>query len=277
MLAHRWHAAQLLDRGIPYAEVARTRARLDGDRHPGRPLAAARRGRLPARARPPRRRGGRDAALPPGAAVEGPAARSGARARTRRRASRSTSTAARSTRTAPSWDIEVLFARADDIPAWTVDGAVDAAVAGRDQIIEAGAELDELVRARLRPLLRCEVAVPAGAARRDGGRARRRPGGDVASRARRPTYFAAAGLRVETVADARVGRAGAAAGRGRGRLRPRPERRDAAPERPAPDRDRARVRGDAGRPPRPRRRPRARRGRARHGGRASSRPAASAT
>ena len=24
VLAHRWHAAQLLDRGIPYAEVART-------------------------------------------------------------------------------------------------------------------------------------------------------------------------------------------------------------------------------------------------------------
>ena len=30
------------------------------------------------------------------------------------------------------WDIEVLFARSDDIPAWAADGAVETAVAGRN-------------------------------------------------------------------------------------------------------------------------------------------------
>ena len=30
------------------------------------------------------------------------------------------------------WDVEVLFTRAEDMPAWAVDGAVEAAVAGRD-------------------------------------------------------------------------------------------------------------------------------------------------
>ena len=95
------------------------------------------------------------------------------------------------------WDIEVLFARADDIPAWTADGAVDAAVAGRDQIIEAGAEVDELV-----PLGfgRCalEVAVPA-----DGRIAavEELNGGRVATAHPRTAaaFFAAEGLSVETI------------------------------------------------------------------------------
>jgi len=95
------------------------------------------------------------------------------------------------------WDIEVLFARADDIPAWTADGAVDAAVAGRDQIIEAAAEVDELV-----PLGfgRCalEVAVPAAGAiaevvALDGGRVA------TAHPRTAAAFFAAEGLAVETV------------------------------------------------------------------------------
>ena len=95
------------------------------------------------------------------------------------------------------WDIEVLFARADDIPAWTADGAVDAAVAGRDQIIESGAEVDELV-----PLGfgRCalEVAVPSGGriatvSGLDGGRV-------ATAHPRTATaFFAAEGLTVETI------------------------------------------------------------------------------
>lgn len=44
------------------------------------------------------------------------------------------------------WDIEVLLARADDIPAWAQDGAVEAAIAGQNQVLEAGAEVDELAR-----------------------------------------------------------------------------------------------------------------------------------
>jgi len=95
------------------------------------------------------------------------------------------------------WDIEVLFARADDIPAWTADGAVDAAVAGRDQIIEAAAEVDELV-----PLGfgRCalEVAVPAAGAIAE---VRALDGGRVATAHPRTAaaFFAAEGLAVETV------------------------------------------------------------------------------
>lgn len=95
------------------------------------------------------------------------------------------------------WDIEVLFARADDIPAWTADGAVDAAVAGRDQIIEAAAEVDELV-----PLGfgRCalEVAVPAAGAVAE---VRALDGGRVATAHPRTAaaFFAAEGLAVETV------------------------------------------------------------------------------
>jgi ATP phosphoribosyltransferase len=95
------------------------------------------------------------------------------------------------------WDIEVLFARADDIPAWTADGAVDAAVAGRDQIVEAAAEVDELV-----PLGfgRCalEVAVPAAGAIAEVGAL---DGGRVATAHPRTAaaFFAAEGLAVETV------------------------------------------------------------------------------
>jgi ATP phosphoribosyltransferase len=36
------------------------------------------------------------------------------------------------------WDIEVLFARSDDIPTWASDGAVETAIAGRNQLVEAG-------------------------------------------------------------------------------------------------------------------------------------------
>jgi len=95
------------------------------------------------------------------------------------------------------WDVEVLFTRAEDMPAWAVDGAVEAAVAGRDHVLEGGAGLDELV-----PLGfgRCslQVAVPAeGVAtveELDGGR--------VATSHPRITagYFAGRGMQVETVA-----------------------------------------------------------------------------
>jgi ATP phosphoribosyltransferase len=96
------------------------------------------------------------------------------------------------------WDVEVLFARAEDMPAWASDGAVEAAIAGRDQVAEGGAVLDELV-----PLGfgRCslQVAVPSGTgvttvAGLDGGR--------IATSHPRVTagWFAEQGVRVETVA-----------------------------------------------------------------------------
>jgi ATP phosphoribosyltransferase len=59
------------------------------------------------------------------------------------------------------WDIDVLFARADDIPAWLEDGAVDVAVAGENQLLESGVAAD-----RLAPLGfgRCSLAIAVDAA-----------------------------------------------------------------------------------------------------------------
>jgi len=95
------------------------------------------------------------------------------------------------------WDVEVLFTRAEDMPAWAVDGAVEAAVAGRDQVLEGGAALDELVPLGVG---RCslQVAVPA-----DGvGTVGDLDGGRVATSHPRITagYFAGLGMQVETVA-----------------------------------------------------------------------------
>jgi ATP phosphoribosyltransferase len=96
------------------------------------------------------------------------------------------------------WDVEVLFARAEDMPAWASDGAIEAAIAGRDQLAEGGAALEELM-----PLGfgRCslQVAVPSGngvasVSDLDGTR--------IATSHPRVTsgWFADRGVRVETVA-----------------------------------------------------------------------------
>jgi ATP phosphoribosyltransferase len=96
------------------------------------------------------------------------------------------------------WDVEVLFTRAEDMPAWAADGAVEAAVAGRDQVTESGAGLEELVALGFG---RCslQVAVPAATAITsvsdlDGRR--------VATSHPRIAagFFAERGLQVETVA-----------------------------------------------------------------------------
>jgi ATP phosphoribosyltransferase len=42
-------------------------------------------------------------------------------------------------------DLELLFARADDIPRWTADGAVEVGITGRNVMVESGVELDELL------------------------------------------------------------------------------------------------------------------------------------
>lgn len=59
------------------------------------------------------------------------------------------------------WDIEVLLARSDDIPAWTQDGAVEMAIAGRNQIAESQSQVDVLAELGFG---RCslQVAVRAG-------------------------------------------------------------------------------------------------------------------
>ena len=51
-MAHRWAVARLLDAGLPVHGDRAQDARLDDDGDAGRALAAPRRGRLPAGARP---------------------------------------------------------------------------------------------------------------------------------------------------------------------------------------------------------------------------------
>ena len=63
-------------------------------------------------------------------------------------------------------DLELLFARADDIPRWTADGAVELGITGRNQIIETGVELDELLALGFGGC-RLAVAVPDSSEIRD--------------------------------------------------------------------------------------------------------------
>ena len=51
-MAHRWEVARLLEQGLPYLEIAQADGRVDDDGDAGGALAAPRRGRLPAGARP---------------------------------------------------------------------------------------------------------------------------------------------------------------------------------------------------------------------------------
>jgi len=96
------------------------------------------------------------------------------------------------------WDVEVLFARAEDMPAWAVDGAVEAAIAGRDQLLEGSSGLEEAVALGFG---RCslQVAVPAGSA---AASVSDLAGRRVATSHPRiaADYFAREGVAVETVA-----------------------------------------------------------------------------
>lgn len=46
----------------------------------------------------------------------------------------------------PEHGLEILFARAEDIPVWVEDRAVDAGIAGQNQMIEAGVNVTERLR-----------------------------------------------------------------------------------------------------------------------------------
>ncbi len=60
----------------------------------------------------------------------------------------------------PEHDLEILFARADDIPVWVEDRAVDCGIAGANQVIEAGV----VVQTRLAlGFGRCRLALAAPA------------------------------------------------------------------------------------------------------------------
>jgi ATP phosphoribosyltransferase len=60
----------------------------------------------------------------------------------------------------PDQDAEILFARADDIPVWVEDRAVDCGIAGANQVAESGVGLDERLRLGFG---RCRLVVAAPA------------------------------------------------------------------------------------------------------------------
>jgi ATP phosphoribosyltransferase len=61
----------------------------------------------------------------------------------------------------PDQDAEILFARADDIPVWVEDRAVDCGIAGANQVAESGVVLDERLRLGF-GRCRLVIAAPAG-------------------------------------------------------------------------------------------------------------------
>ena len=61
----------------------------------------------------------------------------------------------------PDHDAEILFARADDIPVWVEDRAVDCGIAGSNQIAESGVVVEERLRLGFG---RCRLVVAAPAA-----------------------------------------------------------------------------------------------------------------
>ena len=149
--SRRWRTAgqvaRLVDEGLPYLEIAQRTRRVDDDGDAGRALAAPRRGRLPAGARPRRRRVDRlTIAVPVKGRLREPSVslledaglgpeQPGERA------------LAFPCRNAP---VDVLLVRAADIPEYVQDGVVDCGITGHDLVRERGARVDELLRARLR-------------------------------------------------------------------------------------------------------------------------------
>ena len=141
-LSHRLATARMLEAGLPYTRIAVGAARLDGDRHPRRPLAQPRRGRLPAGAGSDGRAMSRPfrLALPSKGRMHAPAMELA------REAGIEVETNGRALHLhCPRWGIEVLLARSDDIPVWAQDGAVEAAIAGRNQLVESASTAQELL------------------------------------------------------------------------------------------------------------------------------------
>jgi ATP phosphoribosyltransferase len=60
----------------------------------------------------------------------------------------------------PDQDAEILFARADDIPVWVEDRAVDCGIAGANQVAESGVAIDERLRLGFG---RCRLVIAAPA------------------------------------------------------------------------------------------------------------------
>ena len=60
-------------------------------------------------------------------------------------------------------DLDLLLARSDDIPVWTAAGDVDLGIAGQNQIIETGADVEPLLELGF-GRCRLALAAPEGAA-----------------------------------------------------------------------------------------------------------------
>ena len=60
-------------------------------------------------------------------------------------------------------DLDLLLARSDDIPVWTAAGDVDLGIAGQNQIIETGADVEPLLELGF-GRCRLALAVPEDAA-----------------------------------------------------------------------------------------------------------------
>ena len=65
-------------------------------------------------------------------------------------------------------DLELLFARSDDIPVWVADGGVDVGITGRNQVVETGVDVEELLELDF-GACRLALAVPDGSPVRDAG------------------------------------------------------------------------------------------------------------
>ena len=113
--ATAWPWRALVDQRHALRRDRAPRRRLHHHRHPRGPLAAPRQRRLPDRARPPLRVAP-DAAAADRPAVEGAPRRAGRAAAARRRRSSFEPTAAACACRCPTTTLELLFARADDIP-----------------------------------------------------------------------------------------------------------------------------------------------------------------
>ncbi len=61
----------------------------------------------------------------------------------------------------PEHDLEILFARAEDIPIWVDDRAVDAGIAGSNQVVETGVQVETLLALGF-GACRLALAAPAG-------------------------------------------------------------------------------------------------------------------
>ena len=193
-MAHRWQAARLLDQGLPYLEVAQRDGRVDDDGDARRALAAPRRGRLPAGARPAEARSRSDRltiAVPAKGRLREPSVallddaglgpeQPGERA------------LAFPCRNAP---VDVLLVRAADVPEYVQDGVVDCGITGADLVARARRAASTSCCGSASARCTLEAAVPDGVAASSARRARRARASRRSTRGSPRELLASAGSR----------------------------------------------------------------------------------